>query len=417
MTYRIERSINTNLEDTAIPNLFITDFMPDAPDGDYVKVYIYAYMCCRQGIALTHTELASRLGLAPEKIITAWRYFAERRVVKLWPQTAGDEKHFDVEFVDIKGILYGGETPPEKSAPGSGAGRGPLGNPELEALFQKIAVICGDAALSGGDAQRIISWIDEDGATPEIIEFAWQTCRDERGEKSAKYVGKVVKDWAGRGLRTVSDARAHLAEVDSRRATHKRLMEALGLRYSVITAAEEKKFDLWLDDYGYTLDRLLELAEKTEGVGNKMKYLGGIIRKEREAEGKEPGAAARSPRSRMKDRNEYYRKLKQASEDEAAARTDEVYAKAPAVKQADEEIVRLNMELYKTIASDMEDKKGAVDRLNNEIDSATARRAGLLANAGFEPGYTDIHYKCPRCNDTGILENGLSCDCFPATGN
>jgi hypothetical protein len=90
MSYSIEKTRNPNLEDTAIPNLFITDFMPDVPDGDFVKVYIYAYMCCRQEIALTHSELADRIGLPPEKVLAAWRYFAERRIVELTPQKPGD---------------------------------------------------------------------------------------------------------------------------------------------------------------------------------------------------------------------------------------------------------------------------------------------------------------------------------------
>ena len=111
MAYYIERTRNTNLEDTAIPNLFITDFMPDVPDGDFVKVYIYAYMCCRQGIALTHAELADRLGLDVQKVIEAWRYFADRRIIKFGKAGTSDEKHFDVEFVDVKGMLYSQDRP------------------------------------------------------------------------------------------------------------------------------------------------------------------------------------------------------------------------------------------------------------------------------------------------------------------
>ena|GEM_PF-1751924 len=416
MTYSIEKSRNANLEDTAIPNLFITDFMPDVPDGDFVKVYIYAYMCCRQGIALTHTELAERLGLELSKVLLAWQYFSERRIVKLGPQPFGDERHFDIEFVDVKGVMYGGDKARDRAG-ASGRGRADgLGDPALAALFQKIAAIRGDAALDGGDAQRISGWLDEYGATPEIIEFAWLFCRDERGEKGAKYVEKIVKEWAGKGLRTVSEVRDYRAKTDARSAVHKKLMEALGLRYNVITAAEERKFNLWIDDYGYTPGRLLELAEKTEGVGNKMKYLGGIIRKEREAEGKTDeagaGAGARKTRGGMKDRNEYYRKTRIRNEDAAAARLEEVYASAPAVKEADEEISRLNMELVNILTSGMKDKKSAVDRLNREIAAAAAHRKDCLEAAGFAPDYTDVKYGCERCRDTGILENGTSCDCF-----
>lgn len=415
MAYSIEKPRNINLEDTAIPNLFITDFMPDVPDGDFVKTYIYAYMCCCQGIALTHTELAERVGLEPEKILAAWRYFADRRIVKLSPQASGSETHFDVEFVDVKGMLYTKEKPKEKIRATTWAGTEALTDSELAALFQRIAVICGSPSIDGSDAQRIISWIEEYGATPEIIEFAYVFCRDERGEKGARYVEKIVREWAEKGLKTIAAVREYRAKTDARSGVHKKLMEAVGLRYSVITKAEEKKFDLWLDDYGYTLDRLLEWAEKTAGVGNKLKYLDGIIRKEREAEGKSVdtgGKGKRASRGGMKDRVEYYREARRKNEDTAAARLEEIYKAVPEVKRTDDEIALLNMELVKTLTSGMQDKQSAVKRLNEEIEAAAARRKELLAAAGFAPGFTDIQYKCSRCRDTGILENGASCECY-----
>ncbi|MDR3365241.1 MAG: DnaD domain protein [Clostridiales Family XIII bacterium] len=411
MAYLIEPPINSNLEDTAIPNLFITDFMPDAPDGDFVKVYIYAYMCCRQGIALTHTELADRVGVAPEKVLAAWRYFASRRIVRLIPQKAGDEAHFDVEFADVKGMLYAKDKPRKRALGGPGG----LADPALARLFQKIAAICGTPTIDGGDAQRISGWLEECGATAEIVEFAYLFCRDERGVTRAEYVEKAVKEWAGKGLKTVADVREYRARTDARSAAHKQLMEALGLRYSVITPAEEKKFNLWIDDYGYTPARLLELAEKTEGVGNKLKYLGGIIRKEREPVGKSPGkTAAHGGRggNSMKDRNEHFRRIRQKNEDAAAARMDEAYAAAPGIKEADDEIALLNMALIKTLTSGMADKQSAVERQNKEIRATSEHRAELLTAAGFAADYTDVKYDCPRCKDTGVLENGASCDCY-----
>jgi len=151
MAYFIEKTRNTNLEDTAIPNLFITDFMPDVPDADFVKVYIYAYMCCRQGIALTHTELAERLGLEVTKIHAAWRYFSERRIIKRLNKDISDEAHYDVEFVDVKGMLYTNDKPNGKSSSVS------LSDPALAALFKNIAVICAPPTIDSGDAQRIKS--------------------------------------------------------------------------------------------------------------------------------------------------------------------------------------------------------------------------------------------------------------------
>jgi len=409
MAYFIEKTRNTNLEDTAIPNIFITDFMPDVPDGDYVKVYIYAYMCCRQGIALTHSELAERLGLEAPKVHAAWRYYADRRIVKIWKTIPSDERHYDVEFVDVKGMLYTSEKPQDRNGGSYSNGAGSLTNPALTELFQKIIAICGTPSLDGGDAQRILSWIEEDGATPEVIEYAYEFCREERGEKSARYIEKIVKEWTGKGLKTVKDVREFRAKTDARSGDYKKLMNAVGLRYENITSAEEKIFDLWLDDYGYTVKELIEMADKTVGKSNKRLYLGGIIKNERKEAGKE---AAEKPRRRMAARSEYYEKTRRENEELAAARLEEVYAALPAVKRADEELTAMNGELMRILASRMTDKKSAVNRLNKEIKAAGANRKKLLSEGGFSEDYTDVKYGCSRCRDTGVLENGTSCDCF-----
>ena len=408
MAYYIETPLNSNLEDTAIPNLFITDYLPDAPDGDFVKIYIYAYMCCRQGIALTHTELASRLGLMPEKVIAAWRYFSDRRIVRLVPQTPGDELHFDVEFVDVKGALFGGNG--HTKVAGGGTAR-PLSDPALAALFQRIAVIQGAPSMDGSDMKRVISWIEDFGATPEIIEFAFSFCAEERGEKNINYVGKVVKEWAEKELKTVAAVREYRAGHDARSGIHKQLMEAFGLRYSVITASEEKLFNYWLDECGYTVSDILDRSEKAVGISNKLKYVAGIIRNETESKPK--GDGSYGTRTAQKDRSDFYLRTRQENEAAAAARLEEVYAALPEAKEADEEKVRLNMEIAKTLASLMPDKQSALDRLNKEVEANRKRRTELLAAAGFAADYTEIHHTCPRCRDTGLLENGEVCPCYP----
>jgi len=151
------------------------------------------------------------------------------------------------------------------------------------------------------------------------------------------------------------------------------------------------------------------MAEKTAGKSNKLRYLGGIIKNERADAGKEPDGIARGG---MAARNEYYRNARQQSEDLAAARLEEVYLALPAVRLADEEVTRLNAELIRILTSSMADKESAVNRLNKETKAAIRERKRLLSEGGFSEDYTDVKYGCPRCRDTGVLENGSSCDCY-----
>jgi DnaD/phage-associated family protein len=407
MTYYIEKSRNPNLENTAIPNLFITDFLPDVPDGDYLKIYIYAYMCCSHGLDMSHAELADRLGIPASKVIAAWRYFADRSIVNLRPHLTSGEEDFDIEFVDVKGVLYGREK-------ANGEPSVNLGDERLASMFQKIAALRGNASMDGADAQRIISWMEEYGATPELIERAWSYSLEKGKDKGINYVGTIVRDWAARGLKTNDDVGEYLIKRDERNETYKKLMKALGLPFRAAIETEEKLFDLWLDDYGYTPEQLLEFANKTAGAGNTMQYLEGIIRKEREAEGKSadgPGIIKR--RKNLAARKDYYDREREKNEQTAAANLQEVHNKIPEVYETDNEIVRINNEIIQTLTSDVKDKEGAMKKLNNEIEVFASRRKELLKNAGYPEDYTDVKYTCALCNDRGLLENGAICDCYP----
>ncbi|GHU65069.1 hypothetical protein AGMMS49983_12170 [Clostridia bacterium] len=419
MSYSIEKPRELRLEDTALPNIFIEDVLPDA-DGDFVRVYLYAYMHCKQGICLTHSQLAEALGIPPEKVLAAWRYFAEeRKIVRRISRPLGDEMLCDIEFIDLKGEMYGtkknGRAAAERAAGAVGAaGKKSIIDEELKSLFDRIAVIVGAPTLDGRDAAKILSWLQEDGALPEIVETAYVYARAQSGITTTSYVGKIVKKWTEKGLRTKADAAEYLAETNARYGIYKQLMEAIGLRYSVLTDAEQEKFDLWLDDYGYTPERLLELAKNTAGVRNKLQYLGGIIKKEREKQGLDGGASTQK-RTTLAAREDYYKKLRKKQEAEAEARLAKIYAEIPAVKEIDEANVVLNRELLKTLTSGKDGKKQAVGSLNARIAGKQRERIGLLEEAGYAADFTDKKYTCERCKDTGLLEDGKSCDCFHPT--
>ena len=409
MTYSIEKTREQRLEDTSVPNIFIEDILPDA-DGDYVRVYLYAYMRCKQNVALTHGQLADELGLPLEKVLSAWQYFAEKRkIVRKVANAKGDDTLYDIEFIDLKAEMY---APKKSSKPEQGrrATDKRIIDDDLKRLFDRIAVIVGTPTLDGRDAEKILSWLNGDGATPEIVEAAYIYSRSQNGITTASYVGKIVKKWAEKGLRTKEDTAEYLAENNARYGVYKSLMEAIGLKYSVMTDGEKEKFDLWLDDYRYTPDRLLELAKLTAGAKNKLQYLSAIIEKDRKNSGADTSASQKG--ADPEARNSYYRKLRTKNETEAASRLKEIYANIPKIKEIDNSIEILNMELFKTLTSGKDGKEKAVKSINSQISGKQDERALLLEKAGHSADYTDQKYACERCNDTGILENGTACDCF-----
>ena len=409
MSYSIEQSRNINLEDTEIPNLFIGEFMPDA-EGDFVKVYIYAYMCCKQNIQMTHVDVADKLCISLEKVVAAWKYFESRRIVRLIKMDDTSEINFDVEFVDIKGMLYTKDKAPSSRAASKAAEK--FDNAKIKTMFSNIATICEAPTFDGDDVQKVYKWISQHNATPEIIEAAYQHARDTKGNTNTDYVAKIVKTWASKELKTKNDVDEYLAETDSRYQIYKELMAALGIRYQSITEAEKKIFNTWLDEYGYTPSQLLEMAEKTAGVtGNRLSYMGGIIRNDRAKKG-EPVSSDSAKGRGLAGRKEKYKKIREENEATAEAHRKEVYGAAPAIKALDDEISYLNMELMKVLTSKSQNKKATVEGINKKVKARFSEREKLMDKAGFPKGYTEVKYNCDKCKDTGILENGASCDCL-----
>jgi hypothetical protein len=410
VTYSIEKAKDRRLEETAIPNIFIADILPDVPDADFVKVYVYTYMCVRSGDEATHLDVAKRLALPIEKIISAWKYFESRKIVKLAVMDPTNPLAFEVRFEDLRGKLYiGGDADPNAEQLEHASAI--LEDSKLKDLLSRVAQTAGAPEISGKDALRIAKWIAELGATPEIIECAYKYSRDTVGHTRIDYVGRKVRTWTEKGFRSGEEVGEYLAATDARYSFYKQLMGKLGMRYSNLTESERKTFDLWLDEYGYAQDRLLELADKTAGTGNKFAYLGGIIRKERVEAGKSSDAAGVQGGIVKSPREAKYREEREKNERIQEERMQEIYEKLPEVKKIDDEMSYLRMELVKAITGGGASKASVTGRINAEMKKRLDRRKEVLAEAGYPGDYTDNVYTCEKCKDTGKLENGADCGC------
>ena len=82
MNFKSGRIKDFYLLATDVENIFINEYMPAAP-GDYVKVYLYALLYAKQGLEMTHENLARELGMSAETVDEAWTYWAKMGTVKI----------------------------------------------------------------------------------------------------------------------------------------------------------------------------------------------------------------------------------------------------------------------------------------------------------------------------------------------
>lgn len=90
----------------------------------------------------------------------------------------------------------------------------------------------------------------------------------------------------------------------------------------------------------------------------------------------------------------------------ADARNEEVRALSTEIAEIDKELTKTGLRLFK-IACAGED----IEPLKVRNQELVAKRRALLVTLGFPADYTDVHYTCKRCSDSGI-DGSRVCTCL-----
>ena len=394
------------LFDTKIENIFISEYLPAAP-GDYVKVFLYGYMYAEHGLSQTAKDMARQLGMSESDIGKAWSYWEKYGVIKKHYLDDEGKVDFAVEFVSLKELMYGKTTAPVQESeekPETNI----FGNEAVKKLFDEIENMLG-RNMSSTELTEILTWIEDDNIAPEVVLFGF-TYSIEKNKTSIRYISKVVHGWNNDGYYTVDAIREHLADVDSRFYEYKRVMTALGM-HRLPTEAEKKMMDSWFDDMGFNMDKVLEACDQTVRISTPtFKYVNTVLEnwaEQAEARGTEVNSKTVS----QSTLNQYYAYLRDTEAREAEERRDEVYSKLPRIKAIDDEVSKMGATLSRALL--MGKEKGNAQNIRDRMERLAEERAVTLTDNGFAMDYTDIRYKCSKCNDTGITDLGERCTCVP----
>ena len=389
------------LFDTNVENMFINEYMPNAP-GEYVKVYLFALMYADLDQPMTDDMLAKELGMAEEDVRKAWDYWEELKVVR---RRAAGEDGVRIEFLSLKEQFYG-------KGNRSGAGEnsdgamtipedGVYSQDDLRGMFDYLEKFTGKT-FSGSDIIEILGWVNEAGATPEVVISAYRYCYSKK-KTNTKYIAKVVRKWTEKGLRDTEAVDDYLADTDQRRYQYRRIFKALGFIGRAPTEEEMRKMDSWFDELGFSINRVLEACSKTSGISNpNINYVDSVL-KNWKKEADQPGGGSAAAVGK------YYEYIREEAEKDAEKRRREVLKKLPRIQEIDDELNELSREATKLILSGSDAGKGALDaRVNGLLEE----RAVLMTDNGFPMDYMDVKYQCDKCGDTGFTDTGERCSCY-----
>ena len=75
-----EKDWSSLFEDINIPEVFLSDYMPNA-NGDYVKMYLYILFLCKHSSEITPLDLSKKLNLPINVVEQGLKYWEENMVL------------------------------------------------------------------------------------------------------------------------------------------------------------------------------------------------------------------------------------------------------------------------------------------------------------------------------------------------
>lgn len=107
-----------------------------------------------------------------------------------------------------------------------------------------------------------------------------------------------------------------------------------------------------------------------------------------------------------------YEKKRDKNSDRQRRRILEVYKKLPKIKDIDEEIANVGIDMSKAVILEPENYKEKMLFAKENIEKLKMEKAFLLTENNIPLKYLDLEYDCERCRDTGYLEDGRQCYCL-----
>ena len=108
---------------------------------------------------------------------------------------------------------------------------------------------------------------------------------------------------------------------------------------------------------------------------------------------------------------EAFAKKRSDARDASDARLYEVYSLDSRIKNIDDQLALTGVRIFEQTVRGKENLDARLDQIRKESESLRLERKELLEKLSLPEDYTDIHYECPVCRDSGSVEFSM-CSCF-----
>ncbi len=247
---------------TVVDNLFINNFLPDAPDL-CVKVYLMGLSKCANSVAPDNniSNFANVLNVSEEEIIGAFNYWQEQGVVQIIGTSP-----MEVRFMPLNASL--GSIKKYK------IGKYTDFNIQVQEILSK-------RMLTPTEFSEYYNVIEKYHIQPEALVMIIKYCADLKGESvTYPYIITVAKNWEKEGVHTTEDVENKIQELGVLDDKVTLVLGALGTKRKV-QLEDVQMLNRWLGELDFDLNTIVAVAKRCQLKKSKvdMVYLNNLLNK------------------------------------------------------------------------------------------------------------------------------------------
>ncbi len=229
---------------TEVDNLFINEYLPDAPDN-CVKVYLYGLFLCNSGEIIDNAldKFSKHLGLDEDEVITCFMYWQEQGLVQVLSTYP-----VEIRFTPLKNI--GSGTKLYKTD------KYDVFNRQAQELFE------GKREISKSEYAEYYDFMERYHMEQEALLMIIKYCIDtKKANVGYTYILTVARNWANEGILTAQQVEEKLCEFEENSSELGALLSALRIKRQPYIE-EKTLYKKWTDELGFGVDVILYVANK-----------------------------------------------------------------------------------------------------------------------------------------------------------
>ena len=256
---------------TVLENEFIDRYMIKA-NGEYVKVYLLLLRHLNEASGmLSISEIADILECTEKDVLRALKYWKNQGLLDYCDHT--EEHNADTgrsKAETSETSAHSAAATMTVSDTGAVSDNDSAAVPNIQQYrsrkerkeFKELLFVAEQylgKTLSAVDIDTITYFFDTLHMSAELIEYLIEYCV-ENGHKSMHYIQKVALSWNEQKITTVSDAKASTVAYNKNCYS---VLNAYGIKGRAPAASEITYIKKWNEEYGVTLDIILEACNRT----------------------------------------------------------------------------------------------------------------------------------------------------------